>query len=157
MQSGALSHLTYMLTNTILLVAFFVFFYACEGTKNSSGNNLPESTNKNLSGKWLLFALPDQKLNFDSLYPSVKPFIEIDVFNKRFSGNSSCNHYGGELNLKDSKIDFTGPIITTEMYCGGEGEPVFIKTLIGINNFTVVDSFLLFKSQDSVKMKFKRQ
>ncbi len=106
---------------------------------------------------WQLVALPGAKFLFDSLYPSAKPFINFDLANKRFSGNSSCNHYGGELIVRGNKIDFTGPYHITEMYCGGEGEPVFINTLISIDNYSIRDASLFFKKGDSVKMIFKRK
>ncbi len=141
----------------ILIVLFFlVFFIACEGTKSNKGNNdTPQGMS--LSGTWQLAELPGAKFPIDSSYPSAKPFINFDLANKRFSGNTSCNHYGGELIIKNNILDFTGPIIMTEMYCGGEGEPVFINTLISINNFSIRDSSLFFKKGDSVKMTFKRK
>jgi heat shock protein HslJ len=132
-----------------------IFFIACEGTKTSKGNN--DTPLMSLSGTWQLVELPNAKFSFDSLYTSAKPFINFDLANKRFSGNSSCNHFGGELIIQDNKLDFARSIIITEMYCGGEGEPVFINTLISIDNFSIRDSSLLFMKGDTVKMAFKKK
>ncbi len=140
----------------VLVLCILIIFIACEGTKSNKGDNGSPQTIR-LSGTWQLVELPGAKFPFDSLYPSAKPFINFDLANKRFSGNSSCNHYGGELIVRGNKIDFTTPYHITEMYCGGEGESVFINTLISINNFSIWDTSLFFKKGDSLKMTFNRK
>lgn len=131
----------------------------CESTKKNNSNNTTGYDINKLGGTWQMEYISAPKITFEELYPANKPFIKFDVANKRISGRTSCNHFSGALVTKDSTIDFSGPILMTEMYCpgSGEGESVFITALTKVNSWKVDDSTLFFMSGDTMTMRFVKR
>jgi len=109
-----------------------------------------------LQGSWQLTYISGPKITFDGLYPDKKPFIKFDQAEERFSGNNSCNSYTGTLKFNGNTIDFTVPIISTEMACPGSGEAVYMNTLKKVNSWSVEGNVLTLSMGDVMVMKFSK-
>lgn len=111
-----------------------------------------------LGGSWELSYISGPRIAFNGLYPGKKPTIKFDIAEKRFSGNTSCNSFSGQLIADDSGINFTKPFIMTKMACPGEGEAIFVEMLRKTSNYEVTsDSTLNFMMGDIAIMRFSRK
>src|SRR5688572_9830852 len=82
--------------NIFLILIMALLFYSCKSTKTTSSSNT--TVNKpvptSLNGNWelqMLFAS-------DNNWPK-PPTINLDLTNKTFSGNSSCNNITGSFTV----------------------------------------------------------
>lgn len=55
-----------------------------------------------------------------TVLPDTKVTVSFDSETGEMSGNAGCNHYGGGYEADGSKITVTGPVFSTEMWCGDE-------------------------------------
>ncbi len=94
-------------------------------------------TQLNLNGTWELNYISGPRIAFDGLYPDKKPFITFDVANKKINGNTSCNNFNGPFKADGATIDFTSPLAMTRMFCQGEGEATFVKTLEKVTSWSI--------------------
>jgi heat shock protein HslJ len=113
-----------------------------------------------LSGLWELNYIANTS-SFQELYPNKKPTIRFDTLNNAVSGHTSCNNFGGKLNVDGDKIDFKGPFAMTKMMCldgKGNGENMFVETLQKVNTYTIKnDSILNFITDDTAVMRFVKK
>ena len=130
-------------------------FAACKTIK--SGAISSEGVSQ-LSGTWELDYISGPRIAFNGLYPAKPPFISFDISNKKFSGNTSCNSFSGNLDADDSTINFTAPLMMTKMACPGEGEATFIEMLRKVSTYSVTnDSTLNFMMGDIAIMRFNKK
>ncbi len=103
------------------------------------------------NGKWQL------KMLFASENPWTKPpFININLKEKTFVGNSSCNSISGRFTVIDSYVGFDKNIISTKMACTNNYEKAFLSALLKINKYTINKDELELSQGEIILMKFKR-
>lgn len=106
---------------------------------------------------WELDFITGPRIAFNGLYPDKKPQITFQTEKKEVNGNSSCNTFTAKYTLKRSTIKFDENFPMTMMFCEGEGEPVFIKTLKEVNNYFIdKEGNLYMKKDDLLMMRFKK-
>lgn len=111
-----------------------------------------------LGGTWELNYISGPRIAFNGLYPGKKPFIKFGIADKRFSGNTSCNSFSGQLVADDSTINFTQPFVMTKMACPGEGETIFVEMLKKASTYAITsDSTLNFMMGDIAIMRFHKK
>lgn len=111
-----------------------------------------------LGGTWELNYISGPRIAFNGLYPGKRPTIKFDVTGKRFSGNTSCNSFSGELSADDTAINFTKPFIMTKMACPGEGEAIFVEMLKKASTYAITsDTTLNFMMGDIAVMRFNKK
>ena len=111
-----------------------------------------------LGGTWQLEYISGPRIAFNGLYPGKKPFIKFDIAEKRFSGNTSCNSFSGQLIADDTTINFTKPFMMTKMACPGEGEAIFLEMLKKASTYSITsDTTLNFMMGDIAIMRFSKQ
>lgn len=144
----------YLLLPGVLLL----LFAACTTTKNTGTAMAPTEVSA-LNGTWQLNYITGPRIAFNGLFPTKKPTIIFDIANKRIAGNAGCNSYGGELKAETGKIDFSGPLISTQMACmdGMLGETTYLQMLKKVNAFNVSDTTLNFMAGNLVLMRFSKQ
>jgi heat shock protein HslJ len=143
-----------MRRNTLIVLAAIVTLSSCNTLKNTVDAS---SDLSKLGGSWELNYISGPKIAFNGLYPGRKPNLQIDLANKRLTGNSSCNSFSGELVADDTSINFNKPMIATKMACPGEGEVIFFEVLKKVNKYTVTgDTTLNFMMGDIAIMRFKK-
>ncbi len=89
---------------SILLIALVIVFSSCNETKKVvevSAGEIP-------SGKYEIMNIQGE--------PAYKLFFEIDASEKKISGKTNCNTYGGPFSVTNNEIKI-GPLFATEMYC----------------------------------------
>jgi len=136
----------------LIVTVLTIMLSACNCSKKSTA---AASTNE-LQGNWQLTYISGPKIAFDGLYPDKKPFIKFDLAEQRVSGNNSCNSYTGPLKFTGHTIDFTVPMISTEMACPGSGEQVYMNTLKTANHWSVEGNVLTLSMGDVAVMKFSK-
>lgn len=138
---GLISFNGILMKNTIYIIcAIGITLLACSTMKNTAGSS---QDLQQLTGTWQLSYISGPRIAFEGLYPDKKPTLMFDVKAKRISGQTSCNSFSGALVADDGKIDFTGPIMMTKMYCPGAGEPTFLETLKKVTSYSVADDSVL--------------
>jgi heat shock protein HslJ len=143
-----------MRRNTLIVLAAIVTLSSCNTLKNTVDAS---SDLSKLGGSWELNYISGPKIAFNGLYPGRKPNLQINLANKRLTGNSICNSFSGELVADDTSINFNKPMIATKMACPGEGEVIFFEVLKKVNKYTVTgDTTLNFMMGDIAIMRFKK-
>ena len=111
-----------------------------------------------LGGTWELNYISGPRIAFNGLYPGKKPTIKFDIAEKRFSGNTSCNSFSGQLVADDAAVNFTKPFMMTKMACPGEGEATFVEMLKKASTYSITsDSTLNFMMGDIAIMRFSKK
>jgi len=139
----------------ILLCTSLFVFSSCNNSKKNAASAAADPAQ--LEGNWELNYITGPRIAFAGLYPSKKPVIRFEVNEKRVSGNTSCNSYSGKFTVYGNKIDLSGPLAVTKMFCGGQGEPTFLETLKKINGWSVEGNILTLMIGDIPGMKFTRK
>lgn len=140
------------------VVVLFIFS-ACQSSKKNTTDS-PSTAVAALNGSWQLTYITGPRITFDGLYPNKKPTIIFDVTKKTIAGNAGCNSYGGSLNAQPGKIDFSGPMFSTQMACAEDemtGETTYLQMLKKVNAFSVSDSTLHFMAGNLVLMSFTKK
>lgn len=138
-----------------LAAIIFCLFLACNNGKNTMAKEYKKSAK--LNGTWELNYISGPRIAFEGLYPGKKPRIKLEVTNQHISGNTGCNSFSGPLKIDGSKMDLTGPMILTKMFCPGEGENVFLETMKKINGWSLADDTTLnFIMGDVPMMRFTK-
>lgn len=138
----------------LVLTISYLAFVSCDSTKNAM------SKSATLAGTWELNYITGPRIAFDGLYPNNKPTITFDLKENRVSGNNSCNSYSGNLLIDGNKINFNdAKMITTMMACEGQGEQVFMSTLVKINTYSISEDgkTLNFIMGDIAMMRFEKK
>jgi heat shock protein HslJ len=139
----------------LLVVVGASFLTACTTLKPGSIGNGGLSQ---LGGTWELNYISGPRIAFNGLYPGKRPTIKFDIAEKRFSGNTSCNSFSGQLNADDTAINFTKPFMMTKMACPGEGEAIFVEMLKKASTYAITsDSTLNFMMGDIAVMRFSKK
>jgi heat shock protein HslJ len=111
---------------------------------------------QSLSGTWVLTYITGPRITFEGLYPGQKPTAIFDIEDNRLSGNSSCNSYGSTIVLNKDKIKIEKPY-STMMACEGNGESVYLNTLLKIESYKVNADTLSLYMDGIEMMRFVRQ
>ena len=81
----------------------------------------------------------------------------FDLNASRVSGNTSCNSFSSSLEIEDGNMLF-GDLITTKMFCEGEGEQSFLETFQRVNKYNISNTGeLLLMEGEIVLMKFNKK
>ena len=97
-----------------------------------------------LAGSWKLFSLTAPGKNFDTLFPTKKPNLPLDLMNHKINGNAGCNSYWGKFSGDEVNIRFEEPIASTRMMCadGIHGEQIYFEVLKKVNHYSVQNDTL---------------
>jgi heat shock protein HslJ len=137
------------LSGFIISVCFLI---SCHTSKTSSGKTVIEKNNiESLNGSWQLQMLFSSDNNWINT-----PFLNINLKDRSFSGNSSCNSISGKFTISESYIAFDKDIISTKMACIGSYEKSFLAALLKVNRYTLTKNELELGQGEIVLMKFKR-
>lgn len=109
-----------------------------------------------LNGNWYLDKIYVGKIKAADLYPYKKPFIKIDINQPVFSGNTACNAINGQLLMFQNTMKFNH-IITTEMFCDGVNEKVFINALEKVTHYKLEGTRLILLEKDKKIMELVQQ
>lgn len=124
------------------------------GTGDGNSINI---NSKLLGGKWMLIELNGKAVSVDPT-DKKQPFLYFNREDGRFSGNTGCNGFGGNMKeAGDFKISF-GQAMQTMMACIGkmEIEQQFTEVLRKADNYTVQNGILsLNKARMSTLARFK--
>lgn len=138
-----------------LLMLLIVGCIACNGsesTTNTTGSDsaaIADSTAKaeamqprpdtiSLSGSW--FLLPVLPADTGA---GRTPQLNIDLNEKKFTGNTGCNSMSGNFDYTDTSLVFNERIMMTKMACPGYNEAAFMKNLLRTQRFRFEDSVLI--------------
>lgn len=135
--------------NILSVAALILFFASCSSTKNTTNENLYNTT-------WELEYLSGPRIAFDGLFPDKKPQITFNKTTQKVEGNNGCNGYAADYSLDGNNISFGEPGPTTMMYCG-EGEKFFLNTIKKVNKYKIDEDGKLNLMIDEVPMmRFKK-
>jgi len=128
-------------------------FISCNSFKTKQSKAI------SLEGTWELNYITGPRIAFGGLYPNQKPTITFNLKESNVSGRSSCNSYSGKLNVDGNKISFKDPMAMTKMFCPGEGENIYMKTLEKIDSYSISEDgkTLNFIMGDIAMMRFEKK
>ena len=140
---------------TLLLAIAFGVLASCTSKKvvTTSGSD-------SLEGNWELTYISGPRIAFDGLYPNQKPNITFNLKEDRVMGKNSCNNYSGTIKVDGTTIHFDDQgMISTKMFCEGEGENTYMNTLKKINAYSISDDgkTLNLLTGDVEMMRFERK
>lgn len=140
----------------ILILSLILTTLVFSSCSTQNKNMYVPQNYQNLSGAWVLTYITGPRIAFEGLYPGQKPTAVFDIEKKHLSGNSSCNSYGSAIVLDKDRIKIEKPY-STMMACEGNGESVYLSTLLKIETFKVNGDTLSFYKDDLEMMRFVRQ
>ncbi|MDQ2718554.1 MAG: META domain-containing protein [Bacteroidota bacterium] len=74
-------------------------------------------------------------------------FLKFDNVQKRISGNSGCNSFGGSYHLQDTAYISFGPLLSTKMYCNDVPyESLFFDVLSKCDNYNITSNTLVLRN-----------
>ena len=82
--------------------------------------------------------------------------ININLKDKSFTGNSSCNSISGKFTITENYIAFDKNIVSTKLACADNYEKYFLAALLKVNRFNLNKDELELGQGEIVLMKFKR-
>jgi len=128
------------LVTTVIIAAFL---QSCNSTKAISANGILTETN------WELATINGKPADA-SKYSSGLPVAYFSSDNK-ITGSGGCNRYSGSYNLNEEGGINISQMISTKMFCPGDGEGEYIKALETVDGATVdKDKLVLLKGIDEV-------
>ncbi len=137
----------------IFLIIFGIMFFAgCHSSKVTSITPAPRNPLAVLNGNWqleLLFASNNKWTDI--------PYVELNVADKTFTGNTGCNSMKGSFTVNGDFFVFDKQIVTTKKACVNYNENVFISALLKINQYNIENDELELLHNAIVIMKFKRK
>ncbi|RZJ67552.1 MAG: META domain-containing protein [Flavobacterium sp.] len=89
-----------------------------------------------INGSWTLEYLSAPGADFTKLYPNEKPTLNVDVVQNQASGKNGCNNFSGGVKVVGNLVTFDQNMITTKMFCPGDGERIFMGALFKANAYT---------------------
>lgn len=132
----------------LLLLLPLALLVSCKCQKSDTATLTP-------NGHWTLEYVTAPAADFDALYPAEKPTLSIDLKENRVSGKNGCNSYSGPVTVIDKTIAFSPNMMSTKMYCPGEGEKTFMDALQKTNRFDLSkDGKLTLLTGDVTVMRF---
>lgn len=90
------------------------------------------------------------------MYPYKKPFINLDIFSTKFTGNTACNMMSGKVTMFQNTIKFEH-IVQTEMFCDGLNEKIFSDALLKVTHFKLEGTKLVMLQKDKKILEFIRE
>lgn len=126
---------------------------SCNSKKATTASN-------SLDGNWELTYISGPRIAFEGLYPNQKPNMIFNLKENRVMGKNSCNNYSGAVKVEGKTISFDNQgMISTKMFCEGEGENVYMNTLRKINAYSITDDgkTLNLLTNDVEMMRFDRK
>ncbi len=120
-------------------------------------SNSADTTSSSLGGTFVLTAMADLTSPVDSLYPNNKPVITIDQLSGTIKGNTGCNAFTGKVTITASNITVGENLVTTRMFCPGQGEQTFLAALKKVNRFSVDGEALTLYANAVMVLKFNRE
>lgn len=120
----------------------------------SSRNSAAELNN--LNGYWVLVVFPDQSKTMAELFSMRTPDMELDVPNRRVSGNTGCNRMTGSFTVDGDEFHF-GNLATTKMGCPGYDETVYIDAIGKVNRFRLNNDQLSLYRDSTLLMTFAKK
>lgn len=108
-----------------------------------------------LGGQWVLDKIHTTKQTVDKMYPYKKPFINLDIFSTKFTGNTACNMISGMVTMYQNTMKFDH-ITKTEMFCDGVNEKAFTEALTKVTHFQLEGTRLVLLQKDKKLLEFKR-
>ncbi|RYZ81723.1 MAG: META domain-containing protein [Proteobacteria bacterium] len=130
-----------------VLVLSVVLVFSCR-----SSREVPS-----VQGNWTLTSLNAPGADFKALYPSNAPTLKIELGDNRATGKNGCNNYSGTLKIVGNQIVFDKNMVTTRMFCPGDGERLYMGALQKANAYTVTKDALNLLSSDTVLLTFARK
>lgn len=106
---------------TFGLMVFAVVITGCSGAKGGNSKNLITST------AWELSSINGSVINASD-YDRGIPDAAFGT-DGRVNGLNGCNRYGGTYTIEDNGKLTLGQMMSTKMFCPGEGEGMFMKAL----------------------------
>jgi heat shock protein HslJ len=78
------------------------------------------------------------------------PFISFNTQEKKISGNTGCNSFGGSF-MADSTgmLSFGRDIMSTKMACPGYNENIFVQNLQRVNRYSISGDTLALKENET--------
>lgn len=140
---------------TLVLAITFGFFASCDSKKAVAAAGVDS-----LEGNWELNYISGPKIAFEGLYPEQKPNITFVLKEDKVMGKNSCNNYSGKMKVKGNTINFDkNGMISTKMFCDGEGENLYMNTLQKVNAYSITDEgkTLNLLMGDVAVMRFERK
>lgn len=141
----------------VLILIFMSAAVSCVCTKGKDGSPGKPGATASLDGNWALEFIASAS-DFETLYPGDMPNASIDTSEKTIAGRNGCNSYSGNFTLDGTKFK-TDPtsMISTKMFCEGDGEKTFMGALNKVESFSVTGDKLELKSGDEVVLRFHRK
>jgi heat shock protein HslJ len=110
-------------------------------------------------GTWQLEYVSSAGNEFKTLYPNEKPTLTYDSKESRLSGTNGCNTYTGIVRFDNNNITFPeAGLVTTRMFCQGDGEKIYMKALRASNRYSVSNDerILTLMTGDIAVMRFHK-
>lgn len=144
-----------MMKKTVLILSLMIIVVlsSCSTLKKKAHATYDYQS---LSGTWILTYITGPRITFEGLYPGQKPTAVFDIEKNQLTGNASCNSYGSTIVLDKDKIKIEKPY-STMMACEGNGESVYLNTLLKIESYKVKGDTLSFYTGDIEMMRFVKQ
>ncbi len=136
----------------ILMLFAIILFIGCHSSKVASISPVPKNPLAVLNGNWqleLLFASNNKWTDI--------PYVELNVADKTFTGNTGCNSIKGSFTVKEDFFVFDKQMVTTKKACINYNENAFISALLKINQYNIENNKLELMQNAIVIMKFKRK
>ncbi len=113
--------------------------------------------NYTTTGEWTLEFIKGNAIDLKSLYSKVMPSIILNEKEKTISGTNGCNRINGQFYQINDTFRLDQPLISTKMFCEGEGENLFMNTLKTVNRYQIdFEGYLLLFNSGSMVMKFRK-
>lgn len=140
-----------------VIIGFGVVFNSCKPSKTpgqkivGKDKIVEKPIPASLNGNWKLQMLFATDNNWTKV-----PYINFNLSDSTFSGNSSCNSIRGKFTVADNYIGFDKNIMSTKMACPGTYERTFLSALLKINKYSINKDELELAQGEILLMKFKR-
>ena len=113
--------------------------------------NENQDTANTLAGRWeLLPVMPSDTA------AGIIPYINFDLQEGRFSGNSGCNNMGGKFSVEKDVLKFGENMISTKEICPGYNERPFLDNLLKTNRYEIKDGVLQLMYNTTILSKWVR-
>jgi heat shock protein HslJ len=133
-----------ILTSLCVLLALILTTVSCKST--TAGK--PAADVLTATG-WVLSSI-NGKAPDATQFPNGLPDATFTTDNK-MSGNAGCNRYSGTYTTGDKGAFTVGQFISTKMFCQGNGEDTFLKTLGTVNMSKITtDKLILLNGKTEV-------
>ncbi len=135
-----------------VFIIIVISLISCHTSKKTSSGTVIEKNNEShLNGSWQLQML----FASDNKWAST-PMININLKDKSFTGNSSCNSISGKFTINENYIAFDKNIISTKLACADNYEKSFLAALLKVNRYNLSKDELELGQGEIILMKFKK-